>query len=82
MTTLNYLDETPITQEWLLSIGFKFVPSSLGPEYDDHLEFECVNIWNFNNLGIWLYNDCDSINIRTRGELFMLAKLLKVNITP
>lgn len=70
------LDETPITREWLASIGFKPVTSDMGPEYADHMELDSLNVWGFNETGWWLFNPCDSIELRTRGELQMLAYLL------
>lgn len=71
-------DETPLTPDWLQAQGFKFVPSSLGREYSDHLELGRLNVWEFNGTGEWLFEDCDRIGLKTRGRLRMLAALLGV----
>jgi len=77
----TFLDETPITEDWLISCGFKPVPSDIGPEYADHMEKEGLNIWEFNNTGEWLFNDYDRLGMRTRGRLRMLAFLLDIEMT-
>lgn len=71
-------DEVGITEAWLKSEGFQSVPSSLGPEYADHLEKDRLNLWEFNDTGAWLFEDADHIETRTRGDVRALAKLLKV----
>jgi hypothetical protein len=71
-----FLDETPITQEWLLACGFKPVESDMGKNYRDHMEKGRLNIWEFNDTGDWLFNNYDSLAMRTRGRLRMLAYLL------
>lgn len=70
-----FLDDTLITSEWLREMGFLPVPSDLGPQYRDHMEKDGLNIWEFNDSGEWLFNDYDSIKMRTRGRLRMLAHL-------
>ena len=74
------LDPTPITAEWLLSLGFKYVPSSLGDEYADHLELGRLNVWEYNRTGAWLYDEADHIEMRTRGRLRMMAAMLDVSL--
>lgn len=56
-------------------MGFLPVPSDLGPLYRDHMEKDGLNIWEFNDSGEWLFNDYDSIGMKTRGRLRMLAHL-------
>jgi hypothetical protein len=72
--------DTPITREWLLSMGLKAVPSPMGPRFSDHLEKGKLNVWEWGQ-GEWLYTDADSISMRTRGELRLLARLLKVPLS-
>lgn len=71
-----FLDDTPITQEWLMACGFKPVESDMGKNYRDHMEKGRLNIWEFNDTGDWLFNSYDSLAMRTRGRLRMLAYLL------
>lgn len=71
-----FLDETPITQEWLLACGFKPVESDMGANYREHMEKGRMNVWEFNDTGDWLFNNYDSLAMRTRGRLRMLAYLL------
>lgn len=70
-----FIDDKPITSEWLREMGFLPVPSDLGPQYRDHMEKDGLNIWEFNDSGEWLFNDYDSISMKTRGRLRMIAHL-------
>lgn len=74
-------DETLISEEWLRSVGFKAVESHRGPRYSDNFEIGILNIWEFNDAGEWLFTAADQISMRTRGEVRMLAKLLKVKLS-
>jgi hypothetical protein len=71
-------DNKPITEEWLLSIGFKPVSSDMGPKYADHYKKGRLVIWEFNGTGEWLFKDADWMGVKTRRELRMLAELAKV----
>jgi len=73
-------DHLPITEDWLLSLGFQRVESDMGRNYPNHLECGALNVYNFNDTGNWLWNQYDSIEMRKRGELRTLAKWLKVDI--
>ena len=73
-------DASPITKEWLLAQGFVEVESPMGGEYKKHLQKGCLNIWDYNDTGDWLFNEYDSLAMRTRGQLKMLAHLLKVEV--
>jgi hypothetical protein len=73
-------DPTPLTEEWLLSVGFKAVESHMGPRYSDNLELGRLNVWELNKTGEWLLTAADHIGVTTRGELRVLAKLLKVEL--
>lgn len=76
----SFFDSTTITQDWLLSVGFKPVPSDMGPTFRDHLELGRLNIWEFNETGEWLYDAADHISLYTRGDVRTLARLLKVEL--
>lgn len=71
-------DNEPIKLDWLLQSGFKPVKSDMGENYRDHMELEGFNVWEFNDTGDWLFNDADHISMRTKGEIRMLASLLKI----
>lgn len=77
---LGFADDAPITEEWLLQQGCKHVPSSIGPEYADHLEVGELNVWEYNGTGTWLFDPYDSLELRTRGQFRMLAHLLDVRL--
>jgi hypothetical protein len=66
-----------ITENWLISIGFVHVESDLGIEYQDHLEKDGLNLWEY-SIGIWLFNDADWMKLYTRGDVRSLCKLAKV----
>lgn len=68
-----FCDPLPITEEWLESQGFQRVPSDRGPNYTDHFEKDRVNLWEFNGTGNWLWSEHDSVNMSTRGKLYLLA---------
>jgi hypothetical protein len=73
-------DSEPITEEWLLANGFRHVPSDMGPEYKDHLEKDGLNLWEFNGTGAWLWDVHDSVEMRTRGKLRLLALWLGLDL--
>jgi hypothetical protein len=73
-------DAEPITKDWLLSVGFMAVRSDMGANYDDHLQIDWLNVWEFNDTGIWLFNPADRIEMRTRREIRMLAELCHVRL--
>lgn len=77
-------DPTPLDAAWLLSVGFKAVPSDMGPEYHDHYQLGRLNLWQFHGAGPgdgeWLVNDADWIAIRTRGQLRRLAACLGITL--
>lgn len=79
----EFLDEELITKEWLVSVGFKAVPSDMGPNYFDHYEIEGerLNIWEYNQSGKWVLNLADHIGMRTRGKLRMMAKLHDISLS-
>lgn len=79
MTITDFLDRTPLTDEYLLSQGFCYVESDLGPEYKDHLKKDGINIWA-NSHGEYLLNDFDSIGAKTIGELNMIIHLMGSSI--
>jgi hypothetical protein len=75
-------DNEPITREWLSQVGFKPVESDMGPHYNEHYDFDhrTINIWEFNDTGVWLLNDCDRIELKTRRHVRMLAELLNARL--
>lgn len=73
-----FSDETPITEEWLLEQGFQQVPSDRGPNFADHFEKGPLNLWEFNGTGNWLWDEHDSVDMRTRGKLRLLAAWLDI----
>jgi hypothetical protein len=68
----------PITEEWLVSTGFKAVESHIGPNYGDDLQCGKMALWEFNDTGEWLLREADSFGFRTRGEVFDLLAALKI----
>lgn len=81
VSLLNRPDDNnlPITREWLASIGFKPVPSDMGPNYADHMERDGINLWLFNDRH-WCWNDCDRIPMVKRVDLRNLGEWLGVLI--
>lgn len=73
-------DNEPITREWLTSQGFEPVESDMGSNYPDHYQKGSLNIWEFNDTGRWLLIQYDTIEMKTRGKLRMLAKLIDVEL--
>ena len=69
-------DADPITEFWLLSIGFLRVPSEMGSNYSDHLQRNDVNLWEFNGSGEWLWREHDSVSMRTRKKVRDLLRWL------
>jgi len=72
--TRDLNDTTPITEEWVLSLGFEFVPGN--EKTGDHdcftMEEWDLEIWEFNGTGLWLWSDADHFSMKTRGHLNML----------
>lgn len=73
-------DSEPITEAWLIANGFRHVPSDMGPEYRDHLERDGLNLWEFNGTGDWLWDVHDSVEMRTRGKLRLLAAWIGLDL--
>jgi hypothetical protein len=69
-------DNAPLTKELLELMGFKAVPSDMGPEQRDHMEKGGINLWEFNDTGEWHYNEANYIFVKTAGELRALEKLV------
>lgn len=69
-------DMQPITEEWLLSIGFNEVESDRGPSFGNHFQKSRINIWEFNDTGRWLLNGCDKIEMTFRHELLALLDII------
>ena len=69
----------PITEEWLVSIGFEAVESHIGPNYGDDLQLGKMALWEFNDTGEWLLREADSFGFRTRGEVLDLLAALKIS---
>jgi hypothetical protein len=76
----RYEDSALITRDWLILIGMGETPSDMGEDYEPHYKKERLNIWEYNGTGEWIFDSCDAISVRTRGELRCLAALLKVNL--
>jgi len=72
--------DSPITIEWLESLGFVAVPSSMGSDYSDHYRLDGVEVWPFNDKG-WLFEDFDSVLMKTQGHLKLLLQWA-LNQTP
>lgn len=73
-------DNEPITVEWLLSEGFKKVPSDLGPRYADNLQLDRVTVWELNGTGKWVFDDADWIELKTRKHMRILIELAEVRL--
>ena len=70
-------DDDPITPEWLLSVGFKAVPSDMGSTYHDHYQLDLLNLWQFNG-GPWLVNGADWMEFKTRVDVRRLTAALSL----
>lgn len=64
--------DEPITEEWLLGMGFRKVAlGTIG-----HYELGCVRIWNFDDY--WIWGAYENVEMRTRGQLADLFRWLQV----
>lgn len=73
--------QEPITEEWLRSLGFKEVPSDMGPNYANHFEIgepTPLNLWRFNDTDDWLISGLDSFPLRTQADVLNLLSALGV----
>lgn len=81
---LSAHDPTPITPDWLLSVGFEPTPSDMGPEYHDHFQIGRLNIWQYHVRGAgdgdWLVNDADWIELKSRGQLRSFCRVLGMTL--
>lgn len=77
-TMIRSDDDTPITAEWLMLIGYQPIRSPMGEGYDDHYMFERLRLWEFNGTGDWLIEEMDHFGVRTRRQLRMLMQSLSI----
>ena len=68
-----------IDHKWLELMGFQPVESDMGPNYEDHWQCGLLNIWEFNDTGVWLFNDADWIQLKTRDDVRMLMALAGIH---
>lgn len=66
----------PIDEEWLLSLGFEYVRSHIGPEYGDDMQLDRLAIWDFNG-ECWLMTESDWFEMTTRGQILDLMRVTK-----
>lgn len=71
--------DEPISRNWLLSVGFKAVPSDMGSTYHDHYQLNLLNLWQFNG-GPWLVNGADWMEFTTRGSVRRLCAALGLEL--
>jgi hypothetical protein len=66
----------PISAEWLMSVGFTEVSSDMGREYRPHYMIGALRVWEFSNTGVWVLNDCDRVELKTRDDVRRLAAMM------
>lgn len=76
----KYDDNYPISEDWLLSVGFEYTPSDMGPKYDDHMKIGKCQLWEFNDTGEWLFNEYDRLVCRSRKDVRSLCELLRIKL--
>ncbi len=72
-------DGEVVTRAWLAACGFKSVPSSTGPEYDDDMEKDRLSLWDFNG-EYWVISSLDHFKLTTRGHVRRLCAALGVTL--
>ena len=67
-----------ITRGWLAMIGFKQVPSCIGPEYSDDMERGGLQLMDYND-NCWLITDCDRFELRKRWQIRALLNVFGID---
>jgi len=76
---LRLTDPTLIDEVWIESIGF-VGGCEEGYDFEHPYVLGDISIWNHNDPHDWCLSDLRDHIITTRGELRMLARLLKIDL--